>query len=167
MIPTAYILAPLLLLLPALGVVEQARGPFAEPDTAKPQTAQQVSMEQRVTIRIGPRSAPMAMQPTMFAESLDGDGARFQERRIGKCLPINLIMGVQPVTNNKLLLIMNDQRLITAQLEKGCRAREFYSGFIVQRSADGQICVKRDPLLSRSGTRCEVAGFRQLTPMGE
>ena len=57
--------------------------------------------------------------------------------------------------------------MITARLEKGCQGREFYSGFIVARNADAQICVGRDRLQSRSGTACQVAGFRQLIQISE
>ena len=37
--------------------------------------------------------------------------------------------------------------MVSAALERSCSARDFYSGFYVERNADGQICVKRDTLL--------------------
>jgi len=166
MYPVVYLLAPLLVAISAPDGV----GPVREPDfgtfPVKPKNANQVSIMQSVTVRIGPRPAPIPKPALMLADSADGDAPQFQERRIGKCLNVNWIEGVQPVSRNKLLLIMRDSRMITAELGKGCESRQFYSGFIIKRSGDGQICTTRDPLLSRSGGSCQVIGFRQLVPVG-
>lgn len=160
--PVAQLVAPLALLFPAAVAVDQqlpaqrAPIPVAEP-------AEQVSIEQRVTIRINPRPAPLPNVANFITEGADTGGEpRFVERKAGKCLQLGLIAGVQPLDSNRLLLILRDNRLFTAKLSKGCQAREFYSGFIVKRNADGQVCVSRDDLLSRSGTSCQVSGFRQL-----
>ena len=135
---------------------ERAPLPIAAP-------AEQVSIEQRVTIRINPRPAPMPDVAQFVAEGADaGSEPRLLERKAGKCLPLSAIAGVQPLSADRLLLILRDNRLFTAKLEKGCQAREFYSGFIVKRNSDGQVCISRDELLSRSGASCQVRGFRQL-----
>ena len=163
------ILAPVALLLPALSAVEVPHEsglppvPMSQP--IDPPVAQQVSISQHVTIRINARPAPMPFEPAMFEDDAHSDrDPPFVERKIGKCLPINLIVGVQPVADDRLLLILRDDRMISAKLEKGCQARAFYSGFIVKRNADGEICVKRDALLSRSGASCQVLALRQLVP---
>lgn len=160
------ILAPIAALVSSLGGVVPAREELAEPLPIAPVVAEQVSIQQRVTIRIGPRSAPM--QPMMFDNTMDegGGGPRWIERKMGNCLPINAIAGVQPIDNGRLLLILADRRLAVAKLQKGCQGRDFYSGFIVNRNADGQICTGRDSLLSRSGTNCQVTGFTQLVQIG-
>ena len=169
--PVMHILAPVALLLPALTAVEVPResglppAPRSQPQDAP--VAQQVSVSQHVSIRITARPAPMLLEPAMFEQDAkSGREPAFVERKIGKCLPINLIVGVQPVADDRLLLILRDERMVTAKLEKGCQAREFYSGFIVKRNADGEICVKRDALLSRSGASCQVVALRQLVPSG-
>jgi hypothetical protein len=163
----AQILAPLVLLLPGLAAVEPPRDGHPAISPLQPMAAEQVSIEQRVTVRIGPRPAPMPVDTMMFdTEPEAGQSPAFVERRIGKCLPIAAIAGVQPLSNAKLLLILHDRRMITAKLEKGCQGRQFYSGFIVSRSSDGQICTGRDALLSRSGTSCQVTGFSQLVEVG-
>ncbi|MEQ1499671.1 MAG: hypothetical protein ABL914_13525 [Novosphingobium sp.] len=165
--PALHLLAPLALLFPALAVVEAPRDvvqPASPPVVALP--AEQVSIEQRVTIRINPRPAPMPDGPDMFDRRADRE-PRFIERKFGKCVALAGIAGIQPATSNKLLLIMRDNRLITAQLEKGCQAREFYSGLIVKRAADGQLCVDRDALMSRSGANCQVVGFRQIVQVSD
>lgn len=159
--PALYLLAPLALVFPTLAVVEAPRDLPPAPIPAVPPAAEQVSIEQRVTIRINPRPAPMPARPDFF-DTETNRPPRFIERKLGKCLAMAGVAGIQPVSSDKLLLIMRDDRLITAQLEKGCQAREFYSGLIVKRPEDGQICVQRDELMSRSGAKCQVTGFRQL-----
>jgi hypothetical protein len=164
----AQILSPFLALLPALSVVEAPREGTLAADPLQPEVAEQVSIQQRVTIRVSPRSMPMPMEAAMFDNEIDsGRGPRFVERKIGNCLAIDSIAGVQAIDNGRLLLILRDRRMVTARLEKGCQGREFYSGFIVSRNADAQICVGRDQLMSRSGMGCQVTGFRQLVQVGE
>lgn len=141
-----------------------ADGPFIARilQEAEPSPAWQVHIEQRVQIRIVPR-APSTVRPQIFMSMPDEDfGRRFTQRKIGKCLSISGIAGVQPDRGNRLLLYMRDQRLVTAELERSCRARDFYSGFYLARSPDGQICVDRDVLLSRSGMNCKLTRIRQL-----
>lgn len=181
----AALFAPLLLLIsaaveapraaqPAADEAGVPSGPVSRPGRAgsdlwadmarayRPDLAEQVRIEQQLTIRIGPRPAPMPLSPAMFDEDFAAGGAHFVERKFGKCLPISGLWGVQPAPGNRLLLIMRDQRLVTASLKKGCNSRDFYSGFIVARNGDGMICTGRDQLLSRSGANCQVNSFRQL-----
>lgn len=167
MSPAVQLLAPLALLFPVAVAVEQ-QVPVERPPLPIAAPAEQVSIEQRVTIRINPRPAPMPNVSNFIAEGADaGAEPRLVERKAGKCLPLGAIAGVQPLSNDRLLLILRDNRLFTAKLSKGCQAREFYSGFIVKRNSDGQVCVSRDELLSRSGTSCQVSGFKQLVGAGD
>ena len=162
----AQILAPLLLLLPGLGVVEAPRDSEFPIVPLQPQSAEQVSIQQRVTIRINPRPAPMPLD-AMFDGDVDRSGPRFIERKMGKCLAMDSIAGVQPIDNSRLLLLLRDRRMVTAKLAKGCQGREFYSGFIVARNSDAQICAGRDRLQSRSGMGCQVSGFRQVVQLDD
>lgn len=128
----------------------------------EPQDAWQIRIEQRMTIRISPRS-PRTAPPDMFVGLPDGEiGSHFSERKIGKCLSIAGIAGVQPDGDNRLLLFMRDRRLVSAELERACRARDFYSGFYLSHTSDGQLCIDRDTLLSRSGMNCRLTRIRQL-----
>jgi hypothetical protein len=131
-------------------------------DKAFPQDAWQVRIEQRMTIRITPRSAA-PMPPDMFVGMPGGDGVpQFVERKIGKCLAASSIASVRPDRANRLLLFMRDRRIVSAELDRSCRARDFYSGFLLERSEDGRICVDRDTLLSRSGMNCKLTRLREL-----
>lgn len=130
-------------------------------DAHRPRSLAQVRVEQRVTIRITPHAAAPA-QPVFVPTPRAGLPPRIEERRMGKCLPISGITGVQPEGSHRLLLFMRDRRVVSAELEKACRARDFYSGFYVERNADGQICVDRDKLQSRAGANCSLTRLRQL-----
>ncbi|GHA04273.1 hypothetical protein [Novosphingobium arvoryzae] len=190
--PAVYLLAPLALLLPGVAAepdvpVEPAAelagisGPVSRPETAMPETlseiaesfrprsAQQVRIEQRVTIRISPRAAPLPMMPSALAD-LDGGRRgepRFIERKMGKCLALNGIAGVQAGPRNKLMLMLRDGRVVSATLDKACQGRDYYSGFLVAKNADGMLCTGRDELLSRSGSNCKVSGFRQIVEVDD
>ncbi len=121
---------------------------------------EQVRIEQRLTIRIAPR--PPAMPDFLDELPANGFAPRVVERKMGRCLPISAIAGVQASGDNKLILFMRDRRIVSATLEKACRARDFYSGFYVARNSDGLLCVERDELQSRSGSNCQLKGMKQL-----
>lgn len=187
----AHLLAPLALLLPAVSVekadtgsglreMELARqwaassipdGPPMADDTFEQrgfadfitqglgeERWNQVRIEQRMIIRIAPR-----MPGQMFAP-LPGppQPPRFYERKTSKCLPIASIAGVQPDSSDRLLLITRSRKLIGASLDKSCHARDFYSGFYVERNEDGQLCAGRDTIHSRAGANCAVTKMREL-----
>lgn len=120
----------------------------------------QMRVEQRMIIRIAPRLpgqmyAPMPASPQPL---------RFYERKTDKCLPITSIAGVQIESQDRLLLVTRSRKLIGASLDKSCRARDFYSGFYVERNQDGQLCAGRDTILSRAGANCAITKMRELVP---
>lgn len=193
----AALLVPLVMLLPAAGSAEQAsemsdpvsvdpqlpseqlsRTSASSPESFqwpsfqritesfRAEAANQVRIEQHTIIRIAPRqSAPRA---TVLMDLPRGEIApRLAERNAGRCLPVGGIAGVQVDRSDRLILFMRDRRVISAQLERSCRARDFYSGFYVDRSSDGRICVDRDTLQSRSGTNCKLTRIRQLVEVDE
>ena len=125
----------------------------------------QVRIERRVTIRIAPRS-PAVRQDLAADLSNPRAQSRFVERAMGKCIPMKSILAVQSAPNNRLVLYMRDQRIISASLEKACRARDYYSGFYVEPSKDGMLCIDRDRLLSRTGAKCQLSGMRRLELVG-
>ena len=127
----------------------------------KSATARQVRIEQRVVVRIAPQ--PLAARQSLLAELPERTSApRFEERGKEKCVPLDGIAGVQTGSGNRLVLFLRDQRMMSVNLEKACRARDFYSGFYVEKSKDGRLCVERDRLRSRTGMSCEVAVMRRL-----
>lgn len=124
------------------------------------QRVRQFRIEQRMTIRISPqRSNRNELLANLPQREL---ATTFEEREMDRCVPVGGIVGVQTGTGNRLLLYLNDDRIVTINLERACRARDFYSGFYVERNEDDQLCVARDELQSRSGAKCEIERMRQL-----
>lgn len=122
---------------------------------------QQVRIERRMTIRISPISP--AVRENMVAQfNRPQRQARYVERKMGKCLPLRSIAAAQSVPGDRLMLYLRDQRIVRASLEKSCRAQDFYSGFYVEPSKDGMLCIDRDKLQARSGAKCELSGLRQM-----
>ena len=127
--------------------------------------ANQARIEQRMTIRVTPSTR--TVRPNMLMDLPSREiGPRFAERRIGKCLSVSGISGVQPDGGHELILYMRDRKIISARLERACRSRDFYSGFYLSRSSDGKLCVDRDTLQSRSGANCKLTRIRQLVEVG-
>jgi hypothetical protein len=128
-------------------------------------SANQVRIEQRVVIRIAP--APAAPRQSLTADLTQrASPPRFEERGKEKCLGLGTIAGVQTGSGNRLVLFLRDRKMVSVGLEKACRARDFYSGFYVEKNKDGQLCVSRDKLQSRTGARCEIETMRQLVAVG-
>lgn len=127
----------------------------------EPPPARQIRIEQRVIMRVVPQPDP-SRRNLMPEIRNRGATPRLVERKMGTCVGVSGIVGVQPERNDRLILFMRDRRIISAELEKTCSARDFYAGFYVERNDDGQLCVARDRLQSRSGASCQVSRMRQL-----
>ena len=146
---------------PPASVEAVAASPVERLDPVAAPVSEQVRIEQRVIVRIAP-PGPMLRSSIASEAAVPVAAPRFSERKIGKCVPVAGIAAVQPDGASRLLLLMRDRRLISASLEKACRARDFYSGFYIERSGDGKLCVDRDKLHSRAGANCEISRMRQL-----
>ncbi|MEP2987628.1 MAG: hypothetical protein ABJN65_16300 [Parasphingorhabdus sp.] len=146
---------------PPSGVADSrnVNGVFVE---ARPIAYAQVRIERRVIIRVPRRRASQTRPLASFRSQPVPE--KFTEKKIGKCLPMNNILGVQMYQGRELDLITRDRKRIRARLEKKCQARSFYSGFYMEKSKDGKICADRDMLHSRTGSKCEIDRFRQLVP---
>jgi hypothetical protein len=152
--------APALLATPPEG-----RSQWSEiADAFRSAPAEQVRIERRMTIRITPLGAAREMLAALPDAPL---ASRFRERKVGKCVSVAGIAGVQIGGDDRLMLFMRDQRMIGANLEKACRARDFYSGFYLERNGDGRLCVGRDMIHSRSGASCSLSRLRQLVAIDD
>lgn len=126
----------------------------------------QVHIEQRVVVRISPQRSS-ARQNLLARLPQRSITTEFKERKTGSCVPLSGIAGVQTGSGNRLLLFMRDSKIMSVNLEKACRARDFYSGFYVERHDDGKICIDRDKLHSRNGAICEISRLRQLVAVDD
>lgn len=118
----------------------------------------QVRIAQRIVIRIAPQGT---VNQVIVRQNADAR-PRFRERNSGDCLPLAGIEGVRVNSDQRLLLFMRDHRLIGANMDDSCQARHFETGFYVDRSKDGMLCVNRDMLRSRSGASCSMSRLREL-----
>lgn len=127
----------------------------------EPEARNQVRIEQRVIIRVAPargtRQDLIANLPPGTKISL-----HYRERPMKRCVQMTNIAGVQSGPQNRLILFMRDRHIVSAALEKACSARDFYSGFYVERSEDGLLCSGRDMLKSRTGASCGVRRLSHL-----
>lgn len=133
------------------------------------QVARQVSIEQHITIRISPRP-PAANDPrvSMFGDAAGrSEAPRFEERSMGKCVPIAGLAGMTIAPENRLVFFLRDSRVVRASLDKGCNARDFYSGFYVARNSDGMLCAGRDKLQARNGANCKLGKMKQIVEAGD
>jgi len=132
----------------------------------RPDRQKQVRIEQRVIIRVAPARN---IRQDLMADLREGSpvSQRYRERPMKRCVPMANIAGVQSGPENRLILFMRDRHIVTAALEKACSARDFYSGFYVERSPDGLLCSGRDMLQSRTGTACGVRRLSHLEAVGE
>lgn len=127
-----------------------------------PADAAQVRIEQQIIWRISPMPGPARESFTALAPTAPS-GPKMVERKMGDCVPMSWIAGGKPQGGSRLLLFLRDRRLVAANLEKACSARDFYSGFYIDKpNADGKLCADRDRILARSGARCEISSFRLL-----
>ena len=140
---------------PALRVLEEA---------SRPDSWGQVRIEERVIIRISP-SSPEARQ--RLPDLAPRRSSTWRELSHDGCVRVGNIVGVQPTTDNRLLLFMQNRNIVAASLERGCDARAFYSGFYLERSDDGRLCIDRDRLQSRVGVSCSLDTMRRIVPLDE
>lgn len=138
---------------------EQEEGVFVAPVERE---YAQVRIEKRVLIRVPRRRPTRSSSMADFSER--SAPVTYKEKKIGKCLPMNNILGVQRFGDRHLDLVTKDRQDIRVWLEKKCQAQSFYSGFYMEKSSDDKLCTGRDVLHSRTGAKCEIDRFRLLVP---
>jgi hypothetical protein len=126
----------------------------------EPEAQNQVHIEQRVIIRIAP-GPPDAREDLLAQLPRPAKPARYKEKKLKGCIPIEGIAGSQP-DDNRLLLFMRDHRVLSAALERACDPADYYLGFYIEQNADGMLCSKRDKLHARTGATCEVAQLSRI-----
>ena len=126
--------------------------PIAPAGDAAAQRPQVTIDRQRVVIRV-PRMTPARVAATGW-----------KEKKGPKCLAPRELAGAMIAGPATLDLLMTDGRRMRAKLDKDCRSADFYSGLYLKPGPDGQVCAERDAFRVRSGGRCQIDQFRQLSP---
>jgi hypothetical protein len=129
-------------------------------------SAAQIRIQQRVIVRIAPRGGRTG-QSLLAQLPQRAPDTRYEERKAGDCVAVQRIAGVETGSGNRLILFMRDAKIMSLNLEKACRARDFYAGFYVERNEDGKLCIDRDRLQSRSGAKCQIDRMMQLVAVND
>ena len=142
--------APLALILLALAPAAMA----SEPASLDGIALAQLTIHSRIVIRIPRLDAPT---PMPMPEPM-----RWSEKKGPKCVPMDTLGAAVVTTADSIDLLTTEGDRIRARLGDDCPALDFYSGLYLKRTADGMLCAKRDVLRSRSGSACEITGFKRL-----
>ncbi len=113
--------------------------------------------QQQVTIHV-----PRVTVTTTFV--MRSAGVPLKEKKADDCVKIDRIAGYSVNGANSIDLLLNDGKLLRANLGDRCPALGFYSGFYVKPTKDKKICAGRDAFRSRSGRLCSIQAFRSLVP---
>jgi hypothetical protein len=123
-------------------------------ESGQVQMAQMV-IERRTVIRITPHPDRARVQLS-FRD--------WREKSAPKCFAVSSLTGILISRPDSIDMVMRGGRVIRARLEKGCPSIDFYSGFYLKPTKDGQLCQDRDTIHSRTGGACEIEKFRTLLP---
>jgi hypothetical protein len=116
----------------------------------------QVVIEQRTVVRVRPVMAP---PPNSTVQR-----QRWVEKKGPGCIRTSSLAGALISSTDSVDLILRGGTRLRARLEKTCSSIDFYQGFYVKPSKDGQICQDRDLIRSRVGGECQIEDFRLLVP---
>ncbi len=116
----------------------------------------QVRIERQI-IRIRPAPPPSPA-------SLIIQPQKWKEKGAPDCIKWNNMAAAMVSSPTTLDLIVRGGSRFRVKLEKSCSAVDFYSGFYVKMTPDGQICKDRDSIHSRAGGECVIDKFKSLVP---
>jgi hypothetical protein len=117
----------------------------------------QVIIREQIIIRVRSGERPMPQQQAAATE--------WRERKGPKCVAASTIAGATGLSRTSVDLVLRDQSRIRARLNSNCPALDYYYGFYVDPTPDGQICADRDIIRSRVGGQCGIETFRALQPV--
>lgn len=129
----------------------------------------QVVIEQQLIIRVPAQRSQLnnfAAGPSTSRRATELPVV-WKEKKAPKCVAMRNILGMQAVQRDSIDIITRQKERLRAQLNRGCRALDFYAGFYMQGSKDGKLCEDRDQIHARTGAKCEIDKFRLMVPVRE
>ncbi len=129
----------------------------------------QVVIEQQLIIRVPAQRSQLnnfAAGPSASRRATELPVV-WKEKKAPKCLAMRNILGMQAVQRDSIDIITRQKQRLRAQLNRGCRALDFYAGFYMQGSKDGKLCEDRDQIHARTGAKCEIDKFKLMVPVRE
>lgn len=154
---------------PVLALILAAAPPVAaqqqqqqQPRPAAPRVGvTSVTIQQRMIIRV-PR-LPVGRAP-ISAQAAALPPIRWTEKKADKCVPVTHLAAATIAGPDSVDLLLNGGKRLRARFDDDCRALDFYSGFYVKMTSDGNVCADRDAIRARSGGECRIRSFRALVP---
>lgn len=128
----------------------------AEPSPIAPMQFAQLTIRRQIMVRIPVRTRPDA------AMAVRESRVEWKEKRGPKCVGATQILAATALSQKSVDLIMRDRSRLRARFERSCPALDFYRGFYINPTVDGQICADRDGIRSRVGGECGIDAFRKL-----
>jgi len=127
----------------------------------------QVVIEQQLIIRVpAQRSSLNNFSASPAPEvRLRQAPVEWKEKKAPKCVAMRNILGMQATERDSIDLITRQKQRLRAQLNRGCRGLDFYAGFYMQGTKDGQLCEDRDEIHARTGAKCQIEKFRLMVPV--
>lgn len=127
----------------------------------------QMVIEQRLIIRVPAQRSPLnnfsaAPAPQARVRQLP---IEWKEKKAPKCVAMRNIAGMQATEHDSIDLITRQRQRLRAELSRGCRGLDFYAGFYMQGTKDGQLCEDRDEIHARTGAKCQIKKFRLMVPV--
>jgi hypothetical protein len=113
-----------------------------------------IKIERNSIIRVP--APPRAVRPDPVA--------RWKEKSAPHCVRWGSMAAAMVSSPTTIDIIVRGGTRYRVKLEKSCSAVDFYSGFYVKVTPDGQICKDRDMIHSRAGGECGIDKFRTLVP---
>ena len=142
----------------ALLAVATSVSPSVEPrpeiDVPPSERVVQMTIQQRVILRV-PRMAEPVPPPRRV---------RWKEKKGPRCIAMSALAGAAITRPESVDLYMRGGARLRAQLDDECPALDYYGGFYISPTRDGQICADRDTIHTRAGGKCGIDGFRTLVP---
>lgn len=129
----------------------------------------QVVIEQQLIIRVPAQRSQLnnfAAGPSASRRATELPVV-WKEKKAPKCVSMRNILGMQAVQRDSIDIITRQKQRLRAQLNRGCRALDFYAGFYMQGSKDGKLCEDRDQIHARTGAKCEIDKFKLMVPVRE
>jgi len=120
------------------------------PPTGRAEYAQ-LTIQESIVVRVPTRATP----PPRIV---------LHERKADRCQPMEGVAAAAVLKPDSIDIIYRGGQRLRAELEQACPALDYYSGFYIRPTRDGQICAGRDAIRSRAGGECQIKRFRRLVP---
>lgn len=114
----------------------------------------QIQIQRNSIVRVPPAAPPSSLPPPI----------RWKEKGAPNCIRWSNMAAAMVSSPTTVDLILRGGTRYRVKLEKSCQAIDFYSGFYVKATKDGQVCANRDSIHSRSGGECVIGKYKTLVP---